>query len=199
MTPKISKQDKMDTINHFFFKKGLRCKTLTLKVIEDVIVKHNIDFDTEYESMKKERAVREEEDKRQKEYEAEEYRLRSIRIEAQHAKEKQEYDNLHQIYKTICEKKYKVEAYMEELKEHSVRCKMNKRLLDDSLRNGGNPMFNYIDEDGHVVINCITVINSRSSSIRYIIYDNRFIEDLIQELKQKIVIIKRKKVVKNGL
>jgi hypothetical protein len=174
---KISKEDKMETINFFLRKKGMYCKTLTLKQIEEVIVKHSIDFDKELVSMKEEK-------EQQKRKDEEEDELRKEEKE----KERLNYEKLHNSIKIVCEKKFVTEEYMEELKGYSIRIREAKKMIELSLRNGGHPCSNYI-ENGNAIINGVVIMFGYNSWLHPIIYKNSFIKELIDEFK---VVIKRK-------
>jgi hypothetical protein len=191
---KISKQEKMDTINFFFSKRGVYCGNLTLKLIEEAIVKYDINFDLEFVSMKEEEKLKKEQKKREDEEEDERRRLYEISKEQEEEKERLQYEKLPNSIKVICGKKYIEMNYMERLKDDKRRILFNNDLLERSLRIGGKPIINYIDESGNVVINGITIHDIGCySNIYQIIYKNSFIKDLINEFK---VIIKRKKIIK---
>lgn len=185
---KISKEDKMETINFFLKKKGMYCKTLTLKQIEEVILKHSIDFDKELVSMKEEKELKKEQQKRKDEEEDELRKLYEISKEEKEEKERLNYEKLHNSIKIVCEKKFVTEEYMEEIKNYSIRIREAKKMIELSLRNGGHPCINYI-ENGNAIINGVVIMFGYNSWVHQIIYKNSFIKELIDEFK---VVIKRK-------
>lgn len=179
---KFSKQDTYDTVSFFFSKKGQYFKkSMPLKTLELMIVKYKIDFNKEYDEMIIAREKQNEIDRIEKERIDKEQDERWVQYNLQNQQAKDTYENLPEWKKKICNDKLVVERYTELIKNECNKQKFNKKLLKDSLDSGRNPLLNYIDEEGNVVIGGVTVIQSHMG-IDSEIYQESYIKDLIKEL-----------------
>ena len=107
--------------------------------------------------------------------------LRIIRQEREN--KKQEYENLPETIKQICEKKFEVVSYMKKIEDDRYTFVDNRKMVERALIQGANPAVTYIDEVGNAVIRGVIISNQHYSLIHNVIYENEFITELIEELK----------------
>jgi hypothetical protein len=191
---KISKQDKLDTINFFFAKQGKRLssKSLTGKIMDVIIAEHNIDSYV-FDQMMAQRTIEKEEKEKER---IEDYKRfqEKRRIEKEKDdKEKQDFENLPKILKKLCEKKYEVEEYMRHLKNSRYELSSARRLIADALKYGGKPERCFMNEDGTATINGATVHMITGSFDEHFgekIYQKKYIRELIRNT----IVVRVKKI-----
>ena len=191
---KISKQDKLDTINFFFAKQGKRLssKSLTGKFMDVIIAKHNIDSYV-FDQMMAQRAIEyETQEKRKIEREKIMKEERRIR-EEKDKQEKQDFENLPKILKKLCEKKYEVEEYMIHLKNLQYESSSARRLIAGALKYGGKPERCFMNEDGSTTING-AVIHTMSLSFGRHFDEKIYQTDYIKDLIKNCIVVKKRRI-----
>lgn len=179
---KISKQDKLDTINFFFEKQGKRLssKSLTGKVMDQIIGKYNIDSYI-YNQMVSQRGIEKEKKEKARAEDDKRFKEKMMIEKEKDKQDKQDFENLPKMLKKLCEKKYRVEEYMGQLKNKHYEINFIKKLVADAFKSGGKPERCFINEDGSsATINGIQVHHSMGSigdDFCGEIYQEKYIKD----------------------
>ena len=189
---KISKDDMALVIASHFrghgTNQGVR-KNTTLKNMMLIVEKYDIDVEKEYINVKERKIVYEEEARAREEtnkesmrmrYMEREEQVRILRIEGQ--KTIDDYEKLPKHVKTLCEKKYKYEKYMNSITHNrKVNATKMEMLEKWENRHGVHKSRSHIDECGELYLNCMH-INLPSAASYHEMHQCEIIKELIQEM-----------------
>ena len=152
--------------------------------IKEAVIKYGItDEKQTYYDMMKIKLIKKEEEEREREEEEREWKEKLRLREIQDLKDKEDYDNLPEYVKRLCEKKLEYEKYTDELK-YQLNTIKHKNELMQALKNDG---MNCTDTKSDVIsfngVN-INIIGSLNEKFHHKIYLNNCVKEIIEEYKK---------------